>query len=141
MGEGGWRNRATFCRFSVRMSNSGMQKGVQVKRVPQQNFACPSVKDSRQQTATSPGLGHLWSGVLDSWASSCLLCPVLCWIGLSRVLMTSSMMTLARNDVMKRHRIVPSDDGVMMSQWHHHVQMTSLMTSIYDVINDVIRTI
>ena len=103
-------------------------------RCPQQNFARPSVKDSRQKTATSPGCGHLLPGVLDSWASSCLLCPVLCWIGLTRVLMTSSMTTLVRNDVIKRHRIVPSDDGVMMSQGHHYVQMMSLMTSIYDVI-------
>ena len=61
----------------------------------------PSVKDSRLQTAMSPGPGCLLAGVLDSWASSGLLCPVLCWIGLTPVLMTSSMTTLVRNDVIK----------------------------------------
>ena len=70
-------------------------------RGPQQNFARPSVKDSRLQTATSPGRGYLLAGVLDSWASCGLLCPVLCWIGLTPVLMTSSMTTEVRNDITK----------------------------------------
>ena len=68
-------------------------------RCPQQNFARPSVKDSRRQTATSPGRGHLLAGVPDSWAKCGLLCPVLCWIGLTPVLMTSSRTTKVRNDV------------------------------------------
>ena len=68
-------------------------------RGPQQNFARPSVKDSRLQTVTSLGRGCLLAGVLDSWASCGLLCPVLCWIGLTPVLMTSSMTTKVRNDV------------------------------------------
>ena len=49
----------------------------------------------------SPGRGCLLAGVLDSWAISGLLCPVLCWIGLTPVLMTSSMTTEVRNDVTK----------------------------------------